>query len=151
MEWRKKMEKNMKKNEFFFQEHDIFIDFQKKLNKKDKIFLEYLIKKITSDNDPKIVLGQKVLLNLLNLTTKQELDNFLDKFFEKRISYQCSKLNISDIEGIINPLSSYKFSGINYAFSISSDFFNIFQKNKKDFRAYNFDILLQFSNPITKK
>ena len=92
------MEKNMKKNEFFFQEHDIFIDFQKKLNKKDKIFLEYLIKKITSDNDPKIVLGQKVLLNLLNLTTKQELDNFLDKFFEKRISYQCSKLNISDIE-----------------------------------------------------
>ena len=33
MERRKKMEKNMKKNEFFFQEHDIFIDFQKKLNK----------------------------------------------------------------------------------------------------------------------
>jgi hypothetical protein len=144
-------EKNMKKNEFFFKEHDIFIDFQKKLNKKDKIFLECLIKKINSDNDPKIVMGQKILLNLLSLTNKQELDNFLNKFFEKRISYQCSKLNISDIEGIINPLSSYKFSGINYVFSISSDFFNIFQKNKKDFRAYNFDILLQFSNPVTKK
>ncbi|MCP1223922.1 replication initiation protein [Sebaldella sp. S0638] len=145
------MEKNMKKNEFFFQEHDIFIDFQKKLNKKDKIFLEFLIKKITSDNDPKIVLGQKVLLNLLNLANKHELDDFLNKFFEKRVNYQCNKLNIPDIEGIINPLSSYKFSENNYAFSISSDFFNIFQKNKKDFRAYNFDILLQFSNPITKK
>ena len=129
MEWRKKMEKNMKKNEFFFQEHDIFIDFQKKLNKKDKIFLEYLIKKITSDNDPKIVLGQKVLLNLLNLTTKQELDNFLDKFFEKRISYQCSKLNISDIEGIINPLSSYKFFILRFHTSLFvCIFYNIYKE-----------------------
>jgi plasmid replication initiation protein len=145
------MEKNIKKNEFFFQEHDIFIDFQKKLNKKDKFFLEYLTKKITSENDPKILLSQKILLNLLNFNNKKELDNFLEKFFEKRISYQCSKLNIPDIEGIINPLSSYKFSGNNYTFSVSEDFFNIFQKNKKDFRAYNFDILLRFGNTVTKK
>lgn len=145
------MEKNIKKNEFFFQEHDIFIDFQKKLNKKDKFFLEYLIKKITSENDPKIILGQKILLNILNLNNKTELDSFIMRFFEKRIMYQCSKLNIPDIEGIINPVSSYKFSKSSYTFLISEDFFNIFQKNKKDFRAYNFDILLQFGNPVTKR
>lgn len=145
------MEKNIKKNEFFFQEHDILIDFQKKLNKKDKIFLEYLIKKLIIESDFKLIINLKILLKLLDFRNKEEFDNFLSKFFEKRIFYKCSKLNILDIEGIINVISSYKFSKNSYIFNISEDLFDIFHKNQKDFRSYNFDVLLQFSNSITKR
>lgn len=145
------MEKNTKKNEFFFQEHDILIDFQKKLNKRDKIFLKYLIKRLIIESDFKIIINLKIILKLLDFKNKEEFDSFLGKFFEKRIFYKCIKLNILDIEGIINPISSYKFSKNSYIFNISEDLFDIFHKNQKDFQSYNFDILLQFSNSITKR
>ena len=145
------MQKKDKKNEFFFQEQDIFIDFQKKIYKKDKLFFEFLVKKIVSEGEKKVSVSLKNLLQLLDFKTKEEFEKFFNKFFEKRIIYKCEKLNILHNEGSIYPVSSYKFSNSNYIFNISNDFFEIFQKSNSEFKSYHFDVLLQFNNPITKK
>ena len=67
------MQKKDKKNEFFFQEQDIFIDFQKKIYKKDKLFFEFLVKKIVSEGEKKVSVSLKNLLQLLDFKTKEEL------------------------------------------------------------------------------
>ena len=81
------MQEKSKKNEFFFQEQDIFIDFHKKIYKKDKIFLEFLVKKIVSDSENIITITIKSLLQILDFKTKDEFEKFLNKFLEKRIIY----------------------------------------------------------------
>ena len=145
------MQEKSKKNEFFFQEQDIFIDFHKKIYKKDKIFLEFLVKKIVSDSENIITITIKSLLQILDFKTKDGFEKFLNKFLEKRIIYKCKKLNILSDEGSIYPISSYKFSNNNYTFTTSNDFFEIFQKSNDKFKSYHFDVLLQFNNPITKR
>ena len=139
------MQEKSKKNEFFFQEQDIFIDFHKKIYKKDKIFLEFLVKKIVSDSENIITITIKSLLQILDFKTKDEFEKFLNKFLEKRIIYKCKKLNILSDEGSIYPISSYKFSNNNYTFTTSNDFFEIFQKSNDKFKSYHFDVLLQFN------
>lgn len=145
------MQEKTKKNSFFFQEQDIFIDFQKKIYKKDKIFLEFLVKKIVSESENKITVTVKNLLQILDFKTKDEFEKFFNKFLEKRIIYKCKKLNILHDEGSIYPISSYRFSNNSYIFTISNDFFEIFQKSNDKFKSYHFDVLLQFNNPVTKQ
>ena len=68
------MEKNNKKNQFFFQEYDIFIDFHKKINKKEKFLLEFLIEKIknNSENPGEKTLAFEIetIFKVLNISIK---------------------------------------------------------------------------------
>lgn len=150
-----KISKISKKNQFFFQEYDIFIDFQKKMSKKEKIFLEFLIEKIKIkfDNIRKrtFIFDIESLFKIFSINTKDEFEKFINNFMEKRIIYKCKKFNILSFEGTIFPISSYEFNDEKIHINISEKFLDIFSDEENNFKLMHFNILLQFDNMIVKK
>lgn len=150
-----KMEKISKKNQFFFQEYDIFIDFHKKMSKKEKIFLEFLIEKVKTKFDSTrkriFIFDIESLFKIFGINTKDEFEKFINNFMEKRIVYKCKKFNILSFEGTIFPISSYEFNNERIYINISEKFLDIFSDEENDFKLMHFDILLQFDNMTVKK
>ncbi len=150
-----KMEKNSKKNQFFFQEYDIFIDFHKKINKREKFFLEFLIEKIKNNfenpNEKTLVFEIEVLFKVLNITEKEEFERFMNSFSEKRIIYKCKKFNLLTFEGSLYPVASFEFNDEKFYIDISEKFYSIFSAEENNFKELYFDILLQFDSMIVKK
>ncbi|MGL4946651.1 MAG: hypothetical protein ACRC4X_03150, partial [Cetobacterium sp.] len=75
--------KNINKIAFDFSKNDLFIDTDKKLNKKERDFLEVIREKYKNKNEKYIIFTEKELLNVIK--ERSSTVDFLDKFCKRRI------------------------------------------------------------------
>ncbi|MGL4970900.1 hypothetical protein [Cetobacterium sp.] len=73
----------MKKMAFDFSKNDLFVDTDKKLNKKEREFLEIVRERYKGKNEKYIVFTEKELKNVVG--DRGNVGEFLDKFFKRRI------------------------------------------------------------------
>ncbi|MGL4509629.1 hypothetical protein, partial [Cetobacterium sp.] len=73
----------MKKMAFDFSKNDIFIDTDKKLNKKERDFLEVIRERYKGKNEKYIIFTEKELKSIVK--DRGLIEDFLDKFSKRRI------------------------------------------------------------------
>ncbi|WP_297598463.1 replication initiation protein [uncultured Cetobacterium sp.] len=105
----------MKKTAFDFSKNDIFIDTDKKLNKKEREFLEVIRDKYKGKNEKHITFNEKELRNIVK--DRSSIEEFLDKFSKRRIHLR-----------LIEKGEEIFFS----SFSI----FDFYMKNREEYRIY---------------
>ncbi|MGL5796984.1 MAG: hypothetical protein ACRCYT_02145 [Cetobacterium sp.] len=81
----------MNKMVFDFSKNDLFIDTDKKLNKKERDFLEVIREKYKGKNEKYIIFTEKELVNILK--EKSSIVDFLDKFSKRRIHLKMIEKN----------------------------------------------------------
>ena len=105
----------MKKMAFDFSKNDIFIDTDKKLNKKERDFLEIIRDKYKGKNEKYIIFTEKELK--LIVKERESIEDFLDKFSKRRIHL---KLIEKDEE----------------IFFSSFPIFDFYMRNREEYRLY---------------
>ena len=73
----------MRKMAFDFSKNDIFIDTDKKLNKKERDFLEVIRERYKGKNEKYIIFTEKELKAIVK--ERGLIEDFLDKFSKRRI------------------------------------------------------------------
>lgn len=73
----------MRKMTFDFSKNDIFIDTDKKLNKKERDFLEIIRERYKGKNEKYIIFTEKELKSIVK--ERGLIEDFLDKFSKRRI------------------------------------------------------------------
>lgn len=105
----------MKKVAFDFSKNDISIDTDKKLNKKERDFLEIIREKYKGRNEKYIIFSEKELISIVR--SKELIEDFLDKFSKRRIHL---KLVEKDEE----------------IFFASFSIFDFYMRNRDEYRLY---------------
>ncbi|MBC2850998.1 replication initiation protein [Cetobacterium sp. 8H] len=105
----------MKKMTFDFSKNDIFIDTDKKLNKKERDFLEIIRDKYKGKNEKYIIFTEKELRSIVK--ERGSIEDFLDKFSKRRIHLKLIEKN----EEI---------------FFASFSIFDFYMKNRDEYRVY---------------
>lgn len=105
----------MKEIAFDFSKNEILIDIDKKLNKKEREFLEIIRGRYKGANEKYIIFTEKELKKITN--SKIDVNNFLDKFSKRRIHLKLIEKN-----------EEIYFS--------SFYLFDFYIKNKNEYRLY---------------
>jgi len=105
----------MRKMAFDFSKNDIFIDTDKKLNKKERDFLEVIRERYKGKNEKYIVFTEKELKSIIK--DRGLIEDFLDKFSKRRIHL---KLVEKDEE----------------IFFSSFPIFDFYMRNREEYRLY---------------
>ncbi|MGL5089275.1 MAG: hypothetical protein ACRC6Z_07525, partial [Cetobacterium sp.] len=100
---------------FDFSKNDLFIDTDKKLNKKERDFLEVIREKYKNKNEKYVIFTEKELVNIVK--DKTSIQDFLDKFSKRRIHL---KLVEKDEE----------------IFFSSFPIFDFYLRNREEYRLY---------------
>lgn len=105
----------MRKMTFEFSKNDIFIDTDKKLNKKERYFLEIIRERYKGKNEKYIIFSEKELKSIVK--ERVLIEDFLDKFSKRRIHL---KLVEKDEE----------------IFFSSFPIFDFYMRNREEYRLY---------------
>ena len=105
----------MRKMAFDFSKNDIFIDTDKKLNKKERDFLEVIRERYKGKNEKYIIFTEKELKSIVK--ERGLIEDFLDKFSKRRIHL---KLIEKDEE----------------IFFSSFPIFDFYMRNREEYRLY---------------
>ena len=130
---------------------DIEIEYTKKFSKNDIYFKQFLIKKIIKTNEKIFYLTEKETKKILIFQHGENFDIFLKKFCSKRLIIKYKKSEEEYYELILNIISSVLKNKNTYVLKVSEDFYKIFNSEKNDFKSYQLNIFLGFSNIITRK
>ena len=130
---------------------DIKIEYTKKFSKNDIYFKQFLIKKIIKTNERIFYLTEKEAKKILIFPHGENFDIFLKKFCSKRLIIKYKKSEEEYYELILNIISSILKNKNTYVLKVSEDFYKIFNSEKNDFKFYQLNIFLGFSNIITRK
>ena len=130
---------------------DIEIEYTKKFSKNDIYFKQFLIKKIIKTNEKIFYLTEKEAKKILIFPHGENFDIFLKKFCSKRLIIKYKKSEEEYYELILNIISSILKNKNTYVLKVSEDFYKIFNSEKNDFKFYQLNIFLGFSNIITRK
>ena len=130
---------------------DIEIEYTKKFSKNDIYFKQFLIKKIIKTNEKIFYLTEKETKKILIFQHGENFDIFLKKFCSKRLIIKYKKSEEEYYELILNIISSVLKNKNTYILKLSEDFYKIFNSEKNDFKSYQLNIFLGFSNIITRK
>ena len=130
---------------------DIEIEYTKKFSKNDIYFKQFLIKKIIKTNEKIFYLTEKETKKILIFQHGENFDIFLKKFCSKRLIIKYKKSEEEYYELILNIISSVLKNKNTYVLKVSEDFYKIFNSEKNDFKFYQLNIFLGFSNIITRK
>ena len=130
---------------------DIKIEYTKKFSKNDIYFKQFLIKKIIKTNEKIFYLTEKEAKKILIFPHGENFDIFLKKFCSKRLIIKYKKSEEEYYELILNIISSILKNNNTYILKVSEDFYKIFNSEKNDFKFYQLNIFLGFSNIITRK
>ena len=130
---------------------DIKIEYTKKFSKNDIYFKQFLIKKIIKTNEKIFYLTEKEAKKILIFPHGENFDIFLKKFCSKRLIIKYKKSEEEYYELILNIISSILKNKNTYVLKVSEDFYKIFNSEKNDFKFYQLNIFLGFSNIITRK
>ncbi|WP_338972144.1 replication initiation protein [Fusobacterium nucleatum] len=130
---------------------DIKIEYTKKFSKNDIYFKQFLIKKIIKTNEKIFYLTEKEAKKILIFPHGENFDIFLKKFCSKRLIIKYRKSEEEYYELILNIISSILKNNNTYVLKVSEDFYKIFNSEKNDFKFYQLNIFLGFSNIITRK
>ena len=130
---------------------DIKIEYTKKFSKNDIYFKQFLIKKIIKTNEKIFYLTEKEAKKILIFPHGENFDIFLKKFCSKRLIIKYKKSEEEYYELILNIISSILKNENTYVLKVSEDFYKIFNSEKNDFKFYQLNIFLGFSNIITRK
>lgn len=144
----KEINKIYNKNFNFSPFRNTEIQFTKKFSKNDTLFKQYLIKKIIITDEKVFQITQKDIEKIMTFPHKENLDSFLIKFCSKRIIINYRKSKLDSYELSLNIISSYLKHNDNYTIKLSDDFYKIFNSEKNDFKLFNLNTLLSFSNTI---
>lgn len=106
---------SMRKMTFEFSKNDIFIDTDKKLNKKERYFLEIIRERYKGKNEKYIIFSEKELKSIVK--ERVLIEDFLDKFSKRRIHL---KLVEKDEE----------------IFFSSFPIFDFYMRNREEYRLY---------------
>ena len=127
------------------------IEYTKKFSKNDIYFKQFLIKKIIKTNEKIFYLTEKEAKKILIFPHGENFDIFLKKFCSKRLIIKYKKSEEEYYELILNIISSILKNKNTYVLKVSEDFYKIFNSEKNDFKFYQLNIFLGFSNIITRK
>lgn len=141
---------NIEKNLLHYSFMNSQVTFTKRFSKNDILFKEYIIKEILKNDCKKLFLSENELKKIIKLNTLETTDNFLNKFVSKRIIIKYNKSELNSFELSLCILSSYIKNNKIYEFNINTDFFKIFNTEKNDYKFFQLNILLSFTNPYSK-
>lgn len=126
------------------------ISFTKKFSKNDTLFKQYLIKHIIATDEKKIELKTNEIKKIISLPHGEDIDSFLTKFCSKRIVIYYGKSKLNPYKLSLSIIASYLQFENKYKIKISDDFYKIFNSEKNDFKLFYLNILLSFSNSISR-
>lgn len=126
------------------------ISFTKKFSKNDILFKQYLIKHIVTTDEKKIELNANEIKKIISLQHGEDIDSFLTKFCSKRIIIYYGKSKLNPYKLSLSIIASYLQFDNKYKIKISDDFYKIFNSEKNDFKLFYLNILLSFSNIISR-
>lgn len=131
---------------------DLELSYYKKFSKNDHLFKQYLIKNILLLKQNTFTFSQEEILNLLKLAHGESFDEFLNKFFMKKI-YLKYNIRSSDQYSFlgISPILSFSKIGTTYSITLSDTFFNIILEKEDLSKKLQLRTLLSFSNPSVQK
>lgn len=124
--------------------------FTKRFSKNDILFKQFLIKHIVSTDEKKLEIKDNEIKKIISLPHGETVDSFLSKFCSKRIVIYYGKSKLNPYELSLSIVASYLKIEDRYKIKISDDFYKIFNSEKNDFKLFYLNILLSFSNIISR-
>ena len=124
--------------------------FTKRFSKNDILFKQFLIKHIVSTDEKKLEIKENEIKKIISLPHGETVDSFLSKFCSKRIVIYYGKSKLNPYELSLSIVASYLKIEDRYKIKISDDFYKIFNSEKNDFKLFYLNILLSFSNTISR-
>ena len=124
--------------------------FTKRFSKNDILFKQFLIKHIVSTDEKKLEIKENEIKKIISLPHGETVDSFLSKFCSKRIVIYYGKSKLNPYELSLSIVASYLKIEDRYKIKISDDFYKIFNSEKNDFKLFYLNILLSFSNIISR-
>ena len=137
--------KNLFENIEEIQNSNLKLSFNKKINLKERFFLNFLIN--TSIKKKKIIL--EIEKDFFYKEIQEEnIERFLNLFFEKKILI---KNQDDELFGIINLVSCFVINENKYIFFISETIYDYLINHNNLILKYQLELLLKFDNPNIKK
>lgn len=137
--------KNLFENIEEIQNSNLKLSFNKKINLKERFFLNFLIN--TSIKKKKIIL--EIEKDFFYKEIQEEnIERFLNLFFEKKILI---KNQDDELFGIINLVSCFLINENKYIFFISETIYDYLINHNNLILKYQLELLLKFDNPNIKK
>lgn len=124
--------------------------FTKRFSKNDILFKQFLIKHIVSTDEKKLEIKENEIKKIISLPHGETVDSFLSKFCSKRVVIYYGKSKLNPYELSLSIVASYLKIEDRYKIKISDDFYKIFNSEKNDFKLFYLNILLSFSNIISR-
>lgn len=124
--------------------------FTKRFSKNDILFKQFLIKHIVTTDEKKLEIKENEIKKIISLPHGEAVDSFLSKFCSKRIVIYYGKSKLNPYELSLSIVASYLKIEDRYKIKISDDFYKIFNSEKNDFKLFYLNILLSFSNTISR-
>lgn len=124
--------------------------FTKRFSKNDILFKQFLIKHIVTTDEKKLEIKENEIKKIISLPHGETVDSFLSKFCSKRIVIYYRKSKLNPYELSLSIVASYLKIEDRYKIKISDDFYKIFNSEKNDFKLFYLNILLSFSNTISR-
>lgn len=124
--------------------------FTKRFSKNDILFKQFLIKHIVSTDEKKLEIKENEIKKIISLPHGETVDAFLSKFCSKRVVIYYGKSKLNPYELSLSIVASYLKIEDRYKIKISDDFYKIFNSEKNDFKLFYLNILLSFSNIISR-
>ena len=124
--------------------------FTKRFSKNDILFKQFLIKHIVTTDEKKLEIKENEIKKIISLPHGETVDSFLSKFCSKRIVIYYGKSKLNPYELSLSIVASYLKIEDRYKIKISDDFYKIFNSEKNDFKLFYLNILLSFSNIISR-
>lgn len=124
--------------------------FTKRFSKNDILFKQFLIKHIVTTDEKKLEIRENEIKKIISLPHGETVDSFLSKFCSKRVIIYYGKSKLNPYELSLSIVASYLKIEDRYKIKISDDFYKIFNSEKNDFKLFYLNILLSFSNRISR-
>lgn len=124
--------------------------FTKRFSKNDILFKQFLIKHIVTTDEKKLEIRENEIKKIISLLHGETVDSFLSKFCSKRVIIYYGKSKLNPYELSLSIVASYLKIEDRYKIKISDDFYKIFNSEKNDFKLFYLNILLSFSNTISR-
>ncbi|WP_177163022.1 replication initiation protein [uncultured Fusobacterium sp.] len=124
--------------------------FTKRFSKNDILFKQFLIKHIVTTDEKKLEIREDEIKKIISLPHGETVDSFLSKFCSKRVVIYYGKSKLNPYELSLSIVASYLKIEDRYKIKISDDFYKIFNSEKNDFKLFYLNILLSFSNTISR-
>ena len=124
--------------------------FTKRFSKNDILFKQFLIKHIVTTDEKKLEIKENEIKKIISLPHGETVDSFLSKLCSKRIVIYYGKSKLNPYELSLSIVASYLKIEDRYKIKISDDFYKIFNSEKNDFKLFYLNILLSFSNTISR-